>query len=36
VFGLSQGDHGPGLALLGFVFYPMLGFGEDRYQDSTT
>jgi hypothetical protein len=33
-FGKSQG-YGVGLALLGFVFYPMLGFGEDRYQDST-
>lgn len=34
-FGKSQG-YGVGLALLGFVFYPMLGFGEDRYQDSAT
>ena len=24
-----------GLALLGFVFYPVLGFGSDRYQAGT-
>ena len=28
--------YGIGLALLGFVFYPMLGFGEDQYQAPPT
>lgn len=26
---------GLGLALLGFVFYPLLGFGSDRYLEGT-
>jgi hypothetical protein len=30
-FGKSTG-FGVGLALLGFIFYPMLGFGDARYQ----
>lgn len=29
-FGKGAG-FGVGLALLGFIFYPLLGFGEDRY-----
>lgn len=29
-FGKGAG-FGIGLALLGFIFYPMLGFGEDKY-----
>ncbi len=31
-FGRSEA-YGLGLALLGFVFYPMLGFGKAEYQD---
>jgi hypothetical protein len=31
-FGKSEA-FGLGLALLGFVFYPLLGFGSDRYQE---
>ncbi len=31
-FGKSEA-FGLGLALLGFVFYPVLGFGPDRYQE---
>ncbi len=31
-FGKSEA-FGLGLALLGFVFYPLLGFGSDEYQD---
>ena len=30
-FGKGAG-FGVGLALLGFVFYPILGFGQDQYQ----
>ena len=30
-FGRSEA-YGLGLALLGFVFYPVLGFGKSRYQ----
>ncbi|MFM8272638.1 MAG: DUF5684 domain-containing protein, partial [Gemmata sp.] len=33
-FGKSEA-FGLGLALLGFVFYPLLGFGTDRYQEGT-
>ncbi|HEY1188313.1 MAG TPA: DUF5684 domain-containing protein [Gemmata sp.] len=33
-FGRSEA-FGLGLALLGFIFYPLLGFGPDRYQDGT-
>lgn len=33
-FGKSEA-FGLGLALLGFVFYPLLGFGSDRYQEGT-
>jgi hypothetical protein len=33
-FGKSEA-FGLGLALLGFVFYPVLGFGSDRYQEGT-
>ncbi len=33
-FGKSEA-FGLGLALLGFVFYPLLGFGSDQYQDGT-
>lgn len=32
-FGKGAG-FGIGLALLGFIFYPLLGFGEDQYQGS--
>jgi hypothetical protein len=31
-FGKSEA-FGLGLALLGFIFYPLLGFGSDRYQE---
>lgn len=31
-FGKSE-LFGLGLSLLGFVFYPLLGFGSDRYQE---
>jgi hypothetical protein len=31
-FGKSE-SFGLGLTLLGFVFYPLLGFGSDRYQE---
>jgi hypothetical protein len=31
-FGKSEA-FGLGLALLGFVFYPLLGFGSDQYQE---
>ena len=31
-FGRSE-SYGLGLALLGFVFYPVLGFGKSRYQN---
>ncbi len=31
-FGKSEA-FGLGLALLGFVFYPILGFGSDQYQE---
>jgi hypothetical protein len=31
-FGRSEA-FGLGLALLGFVFYPVLGFGPDKYQE---
>lgn len=31
-FGRSEA-YGLGLALLGFVFYPVLGFGKSQYQD---
>jgi hypothetical protein len=31
-FGKSEA-FGLGLALLGFIFYPVLGFGSDRYQE---
>ena len=31
-FGRSEA-FGLGLALLGFIFYPILGFGPDRYQE---
>ena len=31
-FGRSEA-FGLGLALLGFVFYPLLGFGPDQYQE---
>lgn len=31
-FGKSEA-YGLGLALLGFVFYPLLGFGSDQYQE---
>ncbi len=34
-FGKSQG-FGIGLLLLGFVFFPMLGFGSDRYSGSSS
>lgn len=33
-FGKSEA-FGLGLALLGFVFYPILGFGSDQYQEGT-
>lgn len=33
-FGKSEA-FGLGLALLGFIFYPLLGFGTDRYQGGT-
>jgi hypothetical protein len=33
-FGRSEA-FGLGLALLGFVFYPILGFGSDQYQEGT-
>jgi hypothetical protein len=33
-FGKSEA-FGLGLALLGFVFYPLLGFGNAQYQDGT-
>ncbi|MBY0456146.1 MAG: hypothetical protein K2V38_02290 [Gemmataceae bacterium] len=33
-FGKSEA-FGLGLALLGFVFYPLLGFGSDQYQEGT-
>jgi hypothetical protein len=33
-FGKSDG-FGIGLALLGFIFYPILGFGDARYQGAT-
>lgn len=33
-FGRSEA-FGLGLALLGFVFYPVLGFGSDQYQEGT-
>ncbi|MBN9120380.1 MAG: signal peptidase I [Planctomycetes bacterium] len=33
-FGRSEA-FGLGLTLLGFVFYPVLGFGSDRYQEGT-
>jgi hypothetical protein len=31
-FGKSE-TFGLGLSVLGFVFYPLLGFGSDRYQE---
>ena len=31
-FGKSEA-FGLGLALLGFIFYPLLGFGSDQYQE---
>lgn len=31
-FGRSE-TYGLGLALLGFVFYPLVGFGDARYQE---
>jgi hypothetical protein len=31
-FGKSEA-FGLGLAMLGFIFYPLLGFGSDRYQE---
>lgn len=31
-FGKGTG-YGVGLALLSFIFWPMLGFGEDKYQN---
>lgn len=31
-FGKSE-SFGLGLTLLGFIFYPLLGFGSDRYQE---
>lgn len=34
-FGKSQG-FGIGLALLGFVFYPILAFGDAKYEGSST
>lgn len=34
-FGKSQG-YGIGLALLGPIFFPMLGFGDAQYQGDTT
>ena len=34
-FGKSAG-YGIGLWLLGFIFFPMLGFGDDQYQGDTT
>ena len=33
-FGKSEA-FGLGLALLGFVFYPLLGFSSDQYQEGT-
>ncbi|MBP3959293.1 hypothetical protein J8F10_28955 [Gemmata sp. G18] len=33
-FGKSEA-FGLGLALLGFIFYPLLGFGSDQYQEGT-
>jgi len=33
-FGKSEA-FGLGLTLLGFVFYPVLGFGSDQYQEGT-
>lgn len=33
-FGKSEA-FGLGLALLGFIFYPLLGFSSDRYQEGT-
>jgi hypothetical protein len=33
-FGKSEA-FGLGLALLGFIFYPILGFGSDQYQEGT-
>jgi len=34
-FGKSAG-FGVGLGLLGFIFYPILGFGDAKYQGGTT
>ncbi|WP_377715921.1 DUF5684 domain-containing protein [Pseudofulvibacter geojedonensis] len=34
-FGKSEG-FGVGLGLLGFVFYPILGFGDAKYLDNKT
>lgn len=34
-FGKSEG-YGIGLALLPFIFWPMLGFGKDQYQGDRT
>jgi len=34
-FGKSAG-YGVGLWLLGFVFFPLLGFGDDQFQGDTT
>jgi hypothetical protein len=34
-FGKSEG-YGIGLALLPFIFFPMLGFGKDEYQGDRT
>ena len=34
-FGKSAG-YGIGLWLLGFIFFPLLGFGDDQYQGDTT
>ena len=31
-FGRSEG-YGLGLAMVGFVFYPLIGFGDAQYQD---
>jgi hypothetical protein len=31
-FGRSEG-FGVGLAMIGFVFYPLIGFGDAKYQD---
>ena len=31
-FGRSEG-FGVGLAMVGFVFYPLIGYGDAQYQD---